>query len=350
MYERACRNLRHRTKQLEFFVVMLSIVVPVYNEEQTIGKFLSATRAALASVTHEYEIIFAADPCKDRTLDIIREESSTDPRIKAIVLSRRFGQPSATFAGLSYASGDAVIVIDCDLQDPPSLIPEMVRIWKSGYKVVIPQRRTRKGETLAKRMVAHLGYWFINHIAEVPIPRNTGDFRLLDRRVVQEILALKEHHGFLRGLTAVVGFKTYLLRFDRAARVDGEGKYNRFTGSFKIGFNGIVAFSDYLLNAMVKCGLTLALMTLPLTVFLIIVKKTGWYDFSPGIATLFVFMLLMSGVLLLGLGILGAYISRIYEEAKNRPKFIVEDVLGAPGRSWDREPDSEVLTAKAHYN
>jgi glycosyltransferase involved in cell wall biosynthesis len=327
---------------------MLSIVVPVYNEEQTLGRFLAAARAAIEPVTGDYEIIFVADPCKDRTVEIIRGESADDPRIKAIVLSRRFGQPSATFAGLSYSSGDAVVVIDCDLQDPPSLIPEMIRLWQSGYKVVIPQRRTRKGETVVKRIIAHLGYLFINHIAEVPIPRNTGDFRLLDRRVVQEILALKEHHGFLRGLTAIVGFKTYLLGFDRAARVDGAGKYNRLTGSLKIGFNGIVAFSDYLLNAMVKFGLALAFLTLPLTIVLIVIKAKGWYDFSPGIASLFVFILLMSGVHLLGLGILGAYISRIYEEAKNRPKFIVENVIGvtAPARHSDSE--AGVFTRAQH--
>lgn len=327
---------------------MLSIVVPVYNEEETIKRFLAATRAALQPITEEYEIIFAADPCRDRTIEIIRHENANDPRVKAIVLSRRFGQPSATFAGLSYASGDAVIVIDCDLQDPPALIPEMVRLWQSGYKVVIPQRRNRKGETLLKRAVAHLGYWFINRIAEVPIPRNTGDFRLLDRRVVQEILALKEHHGFLRGLTAIVGFQTYLLRFDRDARAGGEGKYNRFTGSLRIGFNGIVAFSDYLLNAMVKFGLALAFLTVPLSILLVIIKMTGWYDFSPGIATLFVFILLMSGMHLLALGILGAYISRIYEEAKNRPKFIVEDIIGAPAHAWHSDTEPEVLTTAQH--
>ena len=323
---------------------MLSIVVPVYNEEATIGRFLAATRAALEQVTADYEIIFAADPCKDKTLEIIREENGIDPRIKAIVLSRRFGQPSATSAGLRFASGDAVIVIDCDLQDPPGLIPEMVRLWQTGYKVVIPQRRTRQGETVVKRIIANLGYRFINHIAEVPIPRNTGDFRLLDRRVVEELLALREHHGFLRGLTAVVGFKTYLLPFDRDARVDGEGKYNRFTGSFKIGFNGIVAFSDYLLNFMVKVGLVLAFLTLPLTIFLIVIKAAGWYNFSQGIATLFIFILLMSGIQLLGLGILGAYISRIYEEAKSRPKFIVETVIGVPGDLMHAERASEVFT------
>jgi polyisoprenyl-phosphate glycosyltransferase len=328
---------------------MLSIVVPVYNEEPTIAKFLAAVRQAMQDVTDDYEIVFVADPCKDRTIEIIRDENEEDPRIKALVLSRRFGQPSATFAGLSYASGDAVVIIDCDLQDPPSLIPKVVRLWKDGYKVVIPQRRTRKGETLIKRIVAHLGYWFINHIAEVPIPRNTGDFRLLDRRVVEQILALKEHHGFLRGLTAIVGFKTYLLPFDRESRIDGRSKYNRFTGSLKIGFNGIVAFSDYLLNAMVKCGLILAFLTLPLTVFLIVIKMNGWFDFSPGIATLFVFILLMSGVHLLGLGILGAYVSRIYEEAKNRPKFIVESIIGEPGRNSASAADFEVLT-RAHHS
>ena len=309
---------------------MLSIVVPVYNEAATIGKFLVAMRTALASVTSDYEIIFAADPCKDRTVEIIRDENERDPRVKAILLSRRFGQPSATLGGLRYAHGDAVIIIDCDLQDPPSLIPEMIRLWNEGYKVVIPQRRSREGETLAKRIIAHLGYSFINKIAEVPIPRNTGDFRLLDRRVVKEILTLKEHHGFLRGLTAIVGFKTCLLQFDREARVGGEGKYNRFTGSFKIGFNGIVAFSDYLLDLMVKVGLTLSFLTLPLTIALIVVKTTGLYDFSPGIASLFVFILLMSGVQLLGLGILGAYVSRIYEETKDRPKYIVESTIGLP--------------------
>lgn len=307
---------------------MLSVVVPVYNEELTIRDFLAVVRQTLSEVTDDYEIVFAADPCTDQTVEIIEQENRIDRRVKAIVMSRRFGQPSATLAGLRYASGDAVIVIDCDLQDPPSLIPEMVRLWRLGYKVVIPQRRTREGETLVKKLIAHLGYWFINHIAEVPIPRNTGDFRLLDRAAVNEVIGLKEHHGFLRGLTAVVGFKTYLLPFDRGARFGGQGKYNRFTGSLKIGFNGIVAFSDYLLNAMVKFGLGLAFSTIPLTFLLIAIKATGWYDFSSGIATLFVFILLMSGVNLLGMGILGAYIGRIYEETKDRPKFIVEAFIG----------------------
>ena len=213
---------------------MLSIVVPVYNEEQGIGRFLAAVREALAGTTEDYEIIFAADPCTDQTVEILREENARDGRVKALLFSRRFGQPAATWGGLSHAKGQAIVVIDCDLQDPPSLIPEMVAAWRKGYKVVIPQRRSRKGETFLKRIIAFVGYKFINKIATVPIPRNTGDFRLLDRVVVGELLKLNESHGFLRGLTSVVGFKTTLLPFDRDSRIAGQGKYHRITGSLAL--------------------------------------------------------------------------------------------------------------------
>src|SRR5215831_10905569 len=184
---------------------LLSIVVPVYNEEQTLPQFLATVRPVLAEVTEDYEIIFVADPCTDRTVELIRAEHERDRRIKLLLFSRRFGQPSATIGGMSYAGGQAVVVIDCDLQDPPRLIPEMVRLWRAGNKVVIPQRTSREGETLIKRLISYVGYWVINRVATVPIPRNTGDFRLLDRRVAQEIVKLPESHGFLRGLTSVVG-------------------------------------------------------------------------------------------------------------------------------------------------
>jgi len=310
---------------------LLSVVVPVYNEEQTIPKFLTAMRPVLAQVTEDYEIIFVADPCTDRTEELLRAEHARDPRVKLLVYSRRFGQPFATIGGMTYASGQAVIVIDCDLQDPPGLIPEMVRLWREGNKVVIPQRTSREGETLIKRIISYAGYWLINRIAIVPIPRNTGDFRLIDRRVVQEILKLRESHGFLRGLTAVVGFKTVLLPFNRDARAGGKGKYNRLTGSLKIGFNGIVAFSDALLRMMVVAGISmagLALVAVPLVIFL---KAFGLYTFAPGVATVCILMLFLGGVQLVGMGLLGAYVGRTYEETKRRPKFIVEESLGFEG-------------------
>ena len=307
---------------------LLSIVVPVYNEEQTLPRFLEGIRAALQPVTQDYEIIFAADPCGDGTIDLIRQEHARDPRIKLLLFSRRFGQPAATLGGLAYSSGQAAVVIDCDLQDPPRLIAEMVRLWREGYKVVVPQRRSRQGETLLKRIISYAGYWAINRIATVPIPRNTGDFRLMDRRVVEEIIKLKESHGFLRGLTSIVGFKTILLPFDREARVGGQGKYNRLTGSLRIGFNGIIAFSDSLLSLMVVAGLSmsiLALLAVPVVAYL---KAKGLYMFAQGLATTCILMLFLGGVQLMSMGVLGAYIGRIYDEAKRRPKFIVEESLG----------------------
>jgi dolichol-phosphate mannosyltransferase len=307
---------------------VLSVVVPVYNEEQTLPRFLATIRPVLATVTQDYEIVFVADPCTDGTVELIRAEHERDPRIKLLLFSRRFGQPAATIGGMTYARGQAIVVIDCDLQDPPGLIPEMVRLWRSGNKVVIPQRMSREGETLVKRVISYLGYWVINRIAIVPIPPNTGDFRLLDRRVVEEIVKLPESHGFLRGLTSVVGFKTVLVPFNRDARAAGAGKYNRLTGSLRIGFNGIVAFSDSLLRLMVVAGIVmagLALLAIPVVVFL---KAYGLYSFAQGLATMCILMLFLGGVQLCGMGLLGAYLGRTYEETKRRPKFIVDESLG----------------------
>jgi glycosyltransferase involved in cell wall biosynthesis len=321
---------------------LLSIVVPVYNEEQTLPRFLATIRPVLAEVTEDYEIIFVADPCTDRTVEIIRAENDRDPRVKLLLFSRRFGQPAATIGGMTYAGGAAVVVIDCDLQDPPRLIPEMVRLWRAGNKVVIPQRTSREGETMIKRIVSYVGYWVINRIAIVPIPRNTGDFRLLDQRVVKEIINLRESHGFLRGLTSVVGFKTVLLPFSREARAAGRGKYSRFTGSLKIGFNGIVAFSDSLLRLMVILGITMAGVALLAIPVVAVLKAYNLYRFAQGIATMCILMLFLGGIQFIGMGLLGAYVGRTYEETKRRPKFIVDESLG-----FDRRGLATVREARA---
>jgi dolichol-phosphate mannosyltransferase len=204
----------------------------------------------------------------------------------------------------------------------------MVRLWRAGNKVVIPQRTSREGETLIKRVISYVGYWVINRIAVVPIPRNTGDFRLLDRRVAREIVQLPESHGFLRGLTSVVGFKTVLLPFNRDQRAAGAGKYNRLTGSLKIGFNGIVAFSDSLLRIMVVAGMSMAgvaLLAIPVVAFL---KAYNLYRFAQGLATMCILMLFLGGIQLMAMGLLGAYVGRTYDETKRRPKFIVDESLG----------------------
>jgi dolichol-phosphate mannosyltransferase len=183
---------------------LISIVVPCLNEEDNVGPLYERVRATLDAARADFEIIFSLDPCDDETEDRILELRSYDPRVKMIRLSRRFGQPAATLAGIRMATGDACVVIDCDLQDPPELIAEMIERWAEGFDVVYAQRRSRAGETLPKRAVAALGYRVIRRVAEVEIPPNTGDFRLMSRRVVDELLRLTETHGFLRGLTALV--------------------------------------------------------------------------------------------------------------------------------------------------
>ncbi|HEX8076299.1 MAG TPA: glycosyltransferase family 2 protein, partial [Chthoniobacterales bacterium] len=187
--------------------MLLSVVVPVYREEANVPEFVRRLTPILESVTSDFEIIFALDPSPDRTEEVILECRQADARIKLLRFSRRIGQPMATLGGLRHSKGEAVIVMDVDLQDPPELVPEMVARWREGYDVVYAQRRNREGETWLKRMVAGGGYRLINKIADVNIPPNTGDFRLMRRRVVDQLNAMKESHGFLRGMVAVVGFR-----------------------------------------------------------------------------------------------------------------------------------------------
>src|SRR5271167_1285587 len=211
--------------------MLLSLVVPVYREEKNVPEFIRRMRPILGAITEDYEIIFALDPSPDRTEDVILEQRASDGRIKLLKFSRRFGQPMASLAGMQYSSGDAVIVMDVDLQDPPELVPAMVAKWREGFDVVLPQRTRRTGEPWIKKVVAETGYKVINKIADVKIPANSGDFRLMSRRVVNELVKLKESHGFLRGMVAVVGFKQVIIPFDRPPRHAGETNYNRFLGS-----------------------------------------------------------------------------------------------------------------------
>ncbi|MDR2460383.1 MAG: glycosyltransferase family 2 protein [Deltaproteobacteria bacterium] len=307
----------------------LSIVVPVFNEELAIPHYLTEVQEILKEVTEDYEIIFSMDPSTDNTEEVVTEANKKDPRVKLLKMSRRFGQPGAIWGGLSYSTGKAVIVMDVDMQDPPEVIPEMVKIWREGeYKVIIPQRRSRSGDNIIKRMVAYTAYWFINKTATVEIPRNAGDFRLLDRKVVEELLNLNETNAFLRGLTAVVGFKHKLVPFDRKPRVSGSGKYFPLTGGIFIGFNGVIAFSGALLRLMTIIGFIMASLAIVAGILLIIGKLTGWYQFATGLATLGVLLLFLSGSQFIGMGILGAYIGRIYEETKRRPIFIVDKAVG----------------------
>lgn len=305
----------------------ISVVVPVYKEEKNIPEFIGRMRPILKGLTNDYEIIFAMDPSPDRTEEVILEHRAQDSAIKLLKFSRRCGQPMATLGGMRYAKGDVVIVIDVDLQDPPEIIPEMVAKWKQGFDVVYGQRRTRDGETRIKLIVSYLAYKVINRIAEVDIPRNTGDFRLMSRRVVDQLVLLKESHGFLRGMVALVGFKQTSVLFDRPARFSGAGNYNRLFGSVKIGLNGLFCFSNYFLTLSSLLGFIISFSSFLMAVVYFFMKLFG-FPFPIGNPTIVILVLFMGGVQLLSIGILGEYIGRIYDEVKNRPKFIVDRAEG----------------------
>jgi glycosyltransferase involved in cell wall biosynthesis len=305
----------------------LSVVVPTYNEEGNVARLHDRLRATLDPLDLDWELIFAVDPSTDRTEDEILALRDRDSRVKMLRFSRRFGQPAATLAGMAAARGDATVVIDCDLQDPPELIAELVGRWREGYDVVYAQRRSREGETLAKRIVSFVGYAVIKRIAEVEIPPNTGDFRLMSRRVVEHVVALNESHGFLRGLVALVGFRQTAVIYDRDPRAAGSGKYNRFLGSLVIGINGIVGFSRYPLHLISIGGVLLSIFAVLLAVAYGSLKLAG-VPFPTGNPTIVVLVCLFSGIQLLSLGVMGEYIGRIYDEVKGRPRYIVESRLG----------------------
>jgi dolichol-phosphate mannosyltransferase len=312
----------------------LSVVVPVYKEEKNIPEFLKRIVPILEGITQDYEVIFSMDPSPDRTEHLVREFNQSNSRIKLLKFSRRVGQPKATLAGLEFSSGRAAVVIDVDLQDPPELIVEMMKKLNEGYDVVYAQRRSREGETLIKRLVSWAGYKLINRIAEVNIPPNTGDFRLMSRRVVKEVVALRETHGFLRGMVAVVGFRQTSILFDRTARFAGQGNYNRFLGSLRIGMNGVVCFSNYLLSVSSMMGFLIALLSFVIAAIYIGMKLAGW-PFPLGNPTIVILILFMGGVQLLSVGILGEYIGRIYDEVKGRPRYILDEAIG-----FGRKPEA----------
>lgn len=310
---------------------LLSVVVPVYKEEGNIVPFLERCVRVMEENDYRYEIIFCLDPSPDRSYEIICENIRKNNHIRLIQFSRRFGQPSATYAGICMCRGDVCIITDVDLQDPPELMKEMVDRWqKNGSNVVYAQRKTRAGETLIKKIVARSGYALINRMGDVDIPVNTGDFRLIDRTVIEELKKSKEHHGFLRGMVAFVGFKQEAILYDRDARYSGAGNYNRFFGSLRIGLNGLICYSTKPLEFVtVFGGIFSGVAGLFLLYYIMqsILQLCG--IFIPHVPITVVLLLLLGGINFLFIGLLGEYIGRIYEEVRERPRYIVESVVDA---------------------
>jgi len=309
----------------------ISLIVPVYKEEANIRPFLARAEAVFEQMGKTYEIIFTLDPSPDRTEEIILEEINRNQNIKLMVFSRRFGQPAATMAGILTCTGETCVVIDVDLQDQPELIEQMYAKLSEGYEVVYAKRRSRKGETLVKRIISHVGYTLINKFSDVQIPRNTGDFRIMTRRVIEELRSLNESHGFLRGLVAYVGFKQAFIEYDRDERFAGVGNYNRLTGSLKIGLNGLISFSSKPLFVMSICGFILAGLSFLLGAWYVLQKLFG-IELTPGLSTTILVVSFFAGVQLLGLGLIGEYVGRIYDEVKGRPMYIVDKQIGLEDR------------------
>jgi glycosyltransferase involved in cell wall biosynthesis len=306
---------------------VLSVVVPVYKEESSIKPFINRCIPVLSQISENYELIFVLDPSPDMSEKLLTELTQNDNRIKLLVMSRRFGQPAATMAGLAYSSGQRVVVIDIDLQDPPELILSMYQKMDLGFDVVYATRIKRDGETRTKRLFASIGYRVINKLSEVQIPRNTGDFRIMSKRVVKEIIALNEKHAFLRGLVAYVGFNQTSIEYNRDPRFAGKGNYNKYWGSLKIGINGLVGFSSKPLNYLSILGSILSVVSFLFGSWYLFQKLFG-VSLTPGLSTTVILVSFLSGIQLLSLGLMGEYVTRIYDEVKNRPTYIVKDEIG----------------------
>lgn len=301
----------------------ISVIVPVFNEELNIDPFLKRMIGVLEKITSDYEIIFSVDPSTDQTEKKLINASIENNKIKIISLSRRFGQPAATIAGIHNSTGDCCVVIDIDLQDPPELVEDLYKKFLEGYEVVLAKRKKRKGETILKKIIASSGYKIINLFSEIKMPVDTGDFRLISKRVVDELKQMKEPHNFLRGMVAYIGFKQCEIYYDRDQRYKGNTKYNKYFGSIKIALNGLLGFSSKPLHLMTFVGFILSIFSFSIGFWYVIQKILG-ENYTPGLPTNVLLITFFSGVQLLALGLIGEYIGRIYDQVKQRPPYIIE--------------------------
>ena len=301
----------------------ISIVVPVLNESENIKPFLERAENVLKKMGKTYEIVFALDPSSDDTENVILNEIKRNKNIRLLVFSRQFGQPAATMAGINNCKGSYCVIIDVDLQDPPELIEKLYNEIISGYEVVYAKRQSRKGETFFKKIVSSIGYYLINKFSDVRIPRDAGDFRIISRKVINQLNELNESHGFLRGMVAFVGFKQSYIEYDRVKRYGGKSNYNKFFGSMKIGLNGLIGFSSRPLFLMAITGFIIALISFLLGIWYLFQKFSG-INLTPGLTTTVILISFFAGIQLLGLGLLGEYVGRIYDEVKKRPKYILD--------------------------
>lgn len=306
--------------------ITLSVVVPCHNELDALPVFFERVVPVLESMRVSYELVFVDDGSTDETVKSLLGLSSSYRHVRIVELSRNFGKEAALTAGLSHAIGRAVIPMDCDLQDPPEIIPEMLAKWRSGHKVVHAVRRCRKTDTRAKRVTASVFYSLMGSITDIKIPANCGDFRLMDRVVVDAIMQFPERNRFNKGIMAAAGFKATTVEYDRPERSAGETKFN-FWKLWNFALDGIVGFSTLPLRIWTYFGLAIAGVAFCYGAW-IIFKTVYWGVVTPGFATLMTAVLFLGAVQLIGIGVLGEYVGRIITETKQRPIFVVDNLYG----------------------
>lgn len=304
----------------------LSVIVPCFNEAEVIEHTHRRLSTALEGITPDYEIIYVDDGSRDRTAELLRDVQNGSAQAKVVRLSRNFGHQIAVSAGLEYARGQAVVLIDADLQDPPEVIGRMLEKWQEGYQVVYGRRTDRSGETKFKLWTATAFYRFINRLSEVPIPLDTGDFRLMDRVVVDALLRMRERHRLLRAMTSWVGFNQTAVPYSRAERFAGTSKYS-LRKMLTLALDGIVSFSAIPLKIVTSVGLAFSVLSVLGIIYAVVLRL--WTDnWVPGWTLIFIAVMLIGGLQLIFLGVIGEYIGRIYSEAKDRPLFFVMEEMG----------------------
>jgi len=298
-----------------------SVIAPIYNEQETLPEFYRRVKEVMESTNEPWELILIDDGSKDGSTEIIRGLAEKDEHVRPVIFARNFGHQIAVTAGLDYSRGDAVTIIDSDLQDPPEVILDLIAKWREGFEVVYAVRTEREGETWFKTFTASLFYRIIFRITDVKIPMDTGDFRLMDRKVVNVMNTMREKHRFLRGMSAWVGFKQIGVGYKRAARFAGSTHYP-FKKMLKLALNAITGFSYFPLQLATYIGFISAIIAIVAIPVVIIARVTGAGAFT-GQATTLIAVLFLGGVQLISLGILGEYVGRIYDEVKGRPLYIV---------------------------
>lgn len=315
--------------------VVCSVIVPMYNEEAVIPETYRRLNQVMENFGESYEIIFINDGSRDKTGGMLSELCKGDYHIKLIDFARNFGHQMAITAGMDYAVGDSMVIIDGDLQDPPELIPEMVKIWRSGYDVVYGKRKTRQGETFFKKFTARAFYRTLRNMTDVDIPVDTGDFRLIDRRVCEALKQLPERSRYVRGLMSWVGFKQTAIEFERSERFAGETKYP-LKKMLKLAMDGIMSFSYKPLKFSSYLGTIISFISFIYLIIVLFQKLFFPGSAQSGWASLIAVSLFFNGIILLMLGIIGEYIGRIYDEAKGRPLYVISELRNMEEREGPR--------------